>query len=232
MGTPIEAFVLASLLMGLGIGADVAIATLTQAKQLSSRRSVFTWIAGVTLTHTMFPMLGYLAAYFSVQQVPVLTPIVGIIAFIFVGYYLLSEYRSNSEHAPSIDPKLLSAALIITVSWDALWSGPAKSAQVIDWAQWMVWLSFVIVGLVVALLAVASLHLGRKAVLYAPTHFSHQFGLWLQYSVISYFAVLALLRYTFVWDTPWWAIWALCAIINALLLALRKVGQAGTPKCA
>ena len=42
-------FVTASLLMGIGIGSDVAIATFARANQLATLRTAVIWIIGVSL---------------------------------------------------------------------------------------------------------------------------------------------------------------------------------------
>ena len=60
MDWPLFDFVSACLIMGLGIGTDVAIATAMRVKQLQSTRTILFWVIGVSLTHTLFPMIGYL----------------------------------------------------------------------------------------------------------------------------------------------------------------------------
>jgi hypothetical protein len=44
---PLMDFVLASLIMGLGIGADVCVATMIRAKHLTTLKAVLFWIVGV-----------------------------------------------------------------------------------------------------------------------------------------------------------------------------------------
>ena len=51
-------FLIACLLMGLGIGVDVAIATALRARSLRQQNMTLPWIGGVSLTHTVFPMVG------------------------------------------------------------------------------------------------------------------------------------------------------------------------------
>ena len=94
------------------------------------------------------------------------TPLVGVVAFAFIAHFLwqeLKEMTNEGESNHHDDRQLLvSLGLILAVSWDALWSGPAKSAQVIGWPELLVWVSFLVVGMMVALCAVASLYLSKR----------------------------------------------------------------------
>jgi len=195
--------------MGLGIGIDVAIATFMQAPVLSNKKSIMVWVVGVSITHTVFPMFGYLLTYFSVQTLPVVTPLIGLLAFSLVSIFLIDELKSLMQAQETSHSPYISLALILAVSWDALWSGPAKSAQVVGWSDWMIWLSFILVGAVVTLFCLSSLYLAKK--LCALSHFSSgsfsvkflDVSRWVQYSVINYFGMLALLRYTFDSHVHW-----------------------------
>ncbi|MDU0354805.1 hypothetical protein RS130_13530 [Paraglaciecola aquimarina] len=220
-------FVLASLLMGLGIGADVAIATFARASQLSSLRMAAIWIVGVSFTHTVFPMLGYLVTYFSIQLQPNIEPIIGLVAFSFIFIYLkgeLADFTDNNQDDSADRQILVTLGLILAVSWDALWSGPAKSAQVIGWPELLIWTSFIVVGVLVSALAMISLrvaHSMKDSMKMSPT--MHWISHWLQYTVIGYFGLLALVRYTL--DVPlyWWQV----VLISALGIGLymSQVGQ-------
>jgi hypothetical protein len=216
-------FVLASLLMGLGIGVDVAIATAARAKQLSTIRLALIWIVGVSFTHTVFPMLGYLLTYFSIQLQPAIEPVIGLIAFICIFYYLKNELLALYHPTNKGEDRqlLVTFGLILAVSWDALWSGPAKSAQVIGWPEAMVWGSFLLVGLLVSLLAICSLSLGLKAHKSLTEYpVVSWLSLWVQYSVIGYFGFLALLRYSLSINIFWWQILVLSSVLIASIMGL------------
>lgn len=223
MTYPLFDFMLASLLMGLGIGADVAVATLARANQLRNINIALTWVIGVSLTHTLFPMLGYLLTYFSIQIQPAVTPLVGVIAFVCIFVYLKGEFNELSEPKSATDDgqMLVTLGLILAVSWDALWSGPAKSAQVIGWPELLVWLSFIVVGVLVSILAISSLRFGlRIKSSLDKSRLSQWFGYWLQYSIISYFGLLALIRYTFQLPMLWWQILMASMLLVALVLVM------------
>lgn len=191
----ISIFFFASTIMALGIGLDAAIATLVHSDKLSKPSKLY-WVAGVSLTHTLFPMLGYCLAYFSIQWFPFITPIVGIIAFVFVFHFLYTELMQNNEDS-TVRYSWISFAIILAVSWDALWSGPAKSAQVVGWSDWMIWLSFLWVGFIVSLLCVLSCILSHRLQPFIQNFPVVQACLiWTQYTVIGYFGLLAFSRYT------------------------------------
>ena len=216
--------ILACFIMGCGIGADVAIATFVRAHQLARQKQTFYWVAGVTVTHTLFPMVGYLLAYFSIQSLPLLTPIVGILAFLFIMYFLWQElayYVKADEEDHNDRQSMVTFALILAVSWDALWSGPAKSAQVVNWPHELVWGSFIVVGAFVALCAYAGLVLAKRFN-QASTEFSIFIivGLWVQYSVIAYFGLLALLRYTLSLTINGWQVFSISSAIVAIVMML------------
>ena len=214
--------IIACVIMGCGIGADVAIATFVRAQQLAKQNQTGHWIIGVTLTHTVFPMCGYLLAYFSIQSIPLLTPIIGVLAFSFIAYFLLQElngYLRADDAEQSEGQSLVTFALILAVSWDALWSGPAKSAQVMSWPNEWVFLSFLLVGCIVALCAFIGLFFAKK---FNPknSRFSTfiALGLWIQYSVIAYFGFLALIRYTLSIMISGWQIFMLSFVITAIVM--------------
>jgi len=227
-------FILPCLMMGLGIGADVAIATVLHSQQLSSFKAASFWIAGVTITHTLFPMAGYLLTYFSIQSLPLLTPLIGLLAFAFIAYFLWQELSGLASATNSSNTSgrqlIISCTLILAISWDALWSGPAKSAQVVGWPEAWVWLSFLLVGLVVASCALLALFIAKYLLTCARvTKSSMKLGLWLQYSVLSYFGLLALLRYTFSVQVEGWQVFMVTATMTALAMEYYSLKEHKAP---
>lgn len=215
-----DSFLIACLVMGLGIGIDVAIATGLRSSVLQQQRSATLWIVGVTATHTFFPMLGYLLTYFSIQTLPALTPVVGLLAAALIARFLWLELLcSETSESDSGSQLLVSVGIILAVSWDALWSGPAKSAQVVGWSELLVWLSFLLVGGVVMAFAVLAYQMG---LLVCRARFSGSWMMpllqWLQYSVIGYFGLLALVRYTLNIDVSAAFVFVVAALLVAALM--------------
>ena len=216
-------FLVASVVMGFSIGVDAAVVTALKAKALSNANRAGSWILGVSLTHTLFPMAGYLLTYFGLQLFPSLTPLMGVIAFALIAHFVWTELKaatqSHSHHHAS-HYELVSMGLILAVSWDALWSGPAKSSQALHWPELAIWLSFIIVGLVVCALAMLALTVARYVVSEADSK-RHQrifvMAQWLQLSTISYFGWLALSRYTFTLNVAWTDILVFSMVSTAVI---------------
>lgn len=216
----LEHFLTACLLMGAGIGIDVAIATALRTQALRQQKLVWLWIVGVTLTHTLFPMVGYLLAYFSIQSMPGLTPIIGLIAFALIAKFLWDELMSVPD-AEDNNQLLVTLGIILAVSWDALWSGPAKSAQVLGWSELLVWLSFLLVGIVVMGFAILSYRMASLLCrLSQDSSWTLYLMQWLQYSVISYFGMLALVRYTFSLEVHAVAVFVMASLVTVLMMEL------------
>ncbi|MBY6185731.1 hypothetical protein KUV89_03630 [Marinobacter hydrocarbonoclasticus] len=213
-----ELFLLSCLAMGAGIGADVALASASTTGL--PRRARWLWLAGVTATHTLFPMAGYLLTFFSARAAPALLPWLGLLAAGLILHFYLDEVR-NTENAQE-NPGKLSWPLLLAISWDALWSGPAKSAQVLEWSPLWVWLSFLVVGAVVLGCALLGQQLGR----WLMSHPAYAGGCrYLQLTILGYFGLLALCRYTLHWPVPELFLFALSALITALARLPRPAPQ-------
>lgn len=195
----------ASILMGLAIGLDAAIATGINAPTINRSSKTLLWIGGITLTHTVFPMVGYLMSYYGLQEFPLVAPIIGVVAFSLIAHFLYDEItslRNYSEENRGNHQYLISLGLILAVSWDALWSGPAKSAQVIEWPPLAIWASFLVVGATVATLSTVSFIFSSRLTAGLQKNKESQADQrdalqWLQLSCVGYFGWLALARYTF-----------------------------------
>lgn len=204
MGPFIFEFISASLLMGLAIGIDAALATAVKASSFNSYRQAVFWLLGISLTHTLFPMVGYLSSHYGVKFYPMLSPVIGLLAFLLIAHFLWQELNNAKEIDNQHDKGfLISLGLILAVSWDALWSGPAKSAQVIDWPITAIWGSFFIVGLTVSLLSCSAFFIAKHFIESDPVNpYAFKIAQWVQLSAISYFGLLALCRYTLTWPVP------------------------------
>ncbi|MFY8352208.1 hypothetical protein AAEU29_16830 [Pseudoalteromonas sp. SSM20] len=213
-------YLLACLMMGAAIGMDVALVTALYSNKLTCAKTRFKWVSGVVGSHTLLPMCGYLLSFYGIKWLPWLTPLLGIVALGFIAVYLYDELFSSDDSNPLL--ATISWSLIIAVSWDALWSGPAKSAQVVEWQSIFVWTSFIVVGAVVYLFTLAGLKVGDR--LASNEQHTPFVWLWLQYSAIGYFGLLALMRYTFSLNTPDWQIFLLSVlIVRGLLVKERPI---------
>ena len=206
----VETFLIPSILMGLGVAIDVALATLAKFQDYSL--SWKNWTFPVTLTHTFFPAFGYFLFWSLDEALPALHALLGITGFILVAAFVYEVLCESVGTKPKfgisawIGEKIGLAegdartfVAVLAVSWDALWSGPAKAAQAAagDWSGFEVVLSFIIAGVVVALIAEAALTLTRylRKQNFENSHALGNYivlGKYFELSVIGGFGVLAL----------------------------------------
>jgi hypothetical protein len=203
-------FLIPSMLMGLGVAIDVFIATVVKFKDESL--SWKSWTLPVTITHIAFPAIGYFLFYNLATTFPYAQTILGIIGFVLVALFVyevvceatgftpvfgISETIGSIFNFGESEAKLFLA--VLAVSWDALWSGPAKAAQATagNWNDYQVVLSFAIAGIVVALMAELALTISKRL---RRKHFSNPYtlarnniiGKYFELSVIGGFGVLSL----------------------------------------
>ena len=156
-----------SVLMGLGIAIDVAIATVSRFRDRSM--SFGNWTLPVAIAHILLPAIGYYGWWFLGQQFHGLALILGLVAFAMITVFIYEAICEWIDVEPlvSLEPitdwsfKHLGSeskgriVMVLAVSMDALWSGPAKAAQAASgqWTPLEVFISFFIAGGVVALVA-------------------------------------------------------------------------------
>jgi hypothetical protein len=222
-------YLLACVVMGLGIGFDVVLATISRLKYIEDakredvqgknafarvfswlklffRSKGMVWVRRITTTHIGFPMIGYYVFIGLFRSTPGLRKTLGVMACLLVTYFLVGQVKKwLSDKEEKIEDEWNSWAAVLPVSWDALFSGPAKSAQAINWSEFKVALSFFISGLVVTGLACGALivALGIRKIATALLGTSlrkmtwwHLAMMYVEFTVLCYFGVLALFRYT------------------------------------
>jgi hypothetical protein len=162
-----SSFVFPSILMGLGIAIDVAIATISRFRDRSM--SFSNWTFPVAIAHILLPAIGYYGWWFLGRQFNGLALILGLLAFGMIAVFVYEAVCEwiDAEPLISLEPitdwsfKHLGSeqkgriVMVLAVSMDALWSGPAKAAQAASghWTPFEVFISFFIAGAVVALVA-------------------------------------------------------------------------------
>jgi hypothetical protein len=197
--------------MGFGIAVDVVIATVSKFRDGSL--SLKSWTVPITVTHIMFPAVGYYLFWGLGEAVPALHFLLGLTGFVLVALFIyevvceavgiepafgISGWIAEVFGLAEDDSRRFIA--ILAVSWDALWSGPAKAAQAeaANWTTNEVFWSFFVAGLTVAVFAQAAL-IGafwlRKIRFHDPVKMARFtfFGKYFELSVIGGFGVLSLL---------------------------------------
>lgn len=200
-----------SNLMGVGIAIDVMLATV--AKFRDDDLTFKNWTLPIMATHIGFPALGYYGFWGMSQAWPWLHPVLGVIGAVFVLLFIYEVAGEWIGYEPVFgisgwfggvfgfeegDARRFVA--IMAVSWDALWSGPAKSEAIgPNWTTSDIGWSFVLAGLVVAFAAQLSL---KVALRMRKKGFSNVekmtiwsiAGKYLETSVIGGFGVLSLFQ--------------------------------------
>lgn len=203
-------FWLPCILMGTGIAIDVLIVTLSKFR--NTTLSLKTWTLPITFTHLCFPAIGYYLFWGLSEMFPSLRLSIGLTGFLLVSlvvyeiiweaigltpWFSISSFTSQVFGITEDDSR--HAMAIMAVSWDALWSGPAISAQAITegWTAAEVFLSFFIAGLVVTLIAQGALGIALhlRTIRFHNEAKLARFDIWGKYfelSVISGFGTLSL----------------------------------------
>jgi len=156
-------FTLSCLLMGAGIAVDVALMTVSKFRDTSL--SFRNWTLPITATHIVFPLVGYFLFWRIAEAFPETELWLGVAGFTLVALLIYEVLSEAADHQPffSITDYIAGIfglrkdnskrlVVILAVSWDALLSGPAISAQALadDWSTNEVLISFLFVGVVVA----------------------------------------------------------------------------------
>ncbi|MEL7128090.1 MAG: hypothetical protein AAGK23_00945 [Pseudomonadota bacterium] len=241
-----------SVLMGTGIAIDVILATIVQFND--ERLSFRNWTLPVTITHIVFPALGYYSFYIGGSAGAVMLSLFGLAGGLFLALFL---YELTCEWL-DIEPKFGIAAwslrqvekvlgisadrveekhrrrellspqerivLILAVSWDALFSGPAKSAQAESgqWSDSQVVYSFIIAGLVVTIASQLAMFLRKFVAPGADTEEKKWvervvLGRYLEVLIIGAFGIMSL------WNAGH-QIWGLASLWPSLVLSAYAWG--------
>lgn len=211
-------FFTASILMGLGIAIDVAIATVSRFRDGSM--SFANWTLPVAVAHILLPAIGYYGWWLLGQQFHGLALVLGLLAFGMIAVFVYGAICEWIDVEPriSLDPitdwsfKHLGLEsrgrliMVLAVSMDALWSGPAKAAQATSgqWAPFEVFISFFIAGAVVALVAELALLIAfsLRRVSFTNTYRLALFlvgGKYLEVTILFAFGLLSLWNAFAVW---------------------------------
>jgi len=229
-----------SILMGVGIAIDVAIATFSKFRDRGM--SYKNWTLPIMGTHIAFPAVGYYLFWGLRREFEILSPILGAIGFLFVLAFVyevvsetvgkepifgISAWIGKTIGLQEDDSRRFVA--ILAVSWDALWSGPAKAAQAVagNWETNEVILSFPVAGITVALVAQAALigaRFLRKKKFKSAGEMANWFhwGKYAELSVIGGFGILSLVESVTHRGNLYWSIAAAAFLLIFVWAVFRK----------
>ena len=219
-----------SVMSGLGIAIDVAVATLAMYRQLDTPQKQTMWTAGVGLSHILLPVLsgtataGLETASDHTNYGDILNRGLSAGGFGLIMKFLYDEINGpDDEDEENTEESILNAkdiskylAAIWAVSVDAAVSGPAKYKQASnqDWSLDKTLKSAAIGGLTVSLVAFSALQLANKLrEKYANNSNVEDFLekhdetiLGIEAFILNYFGADALLNGTFKTDTGFWGV--------------------------
>lgn len=143
------------------IAIDACILVLLKFRGLSTRAVALQWAGAVGLTHVMFPMVGFIGGWYVIQHYRLAVGVYSLGATL-LGILLCLVLREAIDPHPDVAnvstgsaaacTKILAFWIpVINVSLDALLSGPGKTVLLERYPTALAWLSFLIVGLLVAL---------------------------------------------------------------------------------
>ena len=223
-------FYTVSVMSGLGIAIDVAVATLAMYRQLDSVKKQTMWTAGVGLSHILLPVLsgtataGLEGASNKTNYAELLNRGLSAGGFGLIMKFLYDEINEDEDdEEENTEESILNAkdiskylAAIWAVSVDAAVSGPAKYKQASNqnWSLDKTMKSAAIGGLTVSLVAFSALKLANKlrekftdntnVEDFLEKHDETILGI--EAFILNYFGVDALLNGTFKTDTGFWGV--------------------------
>lgn len=243
-----------SVMQGLGIAVDVAVATLAMYRKLGSSRSKHAWIFGVGATHILFPILSGTAT--AGTEIGAEKIGAGEIAqrtlsgagFLILSKFLYGEMKGGQgdediDVIGALDQSTLKyLAALWSVSVDALISGPVKweQARTSHWNNNDIFTSIVIGGLTVSLVAAAALKgaemLHSRYGNDGSADVDNRLKRWdqpllgVEALALNYFGINAVVNGTFKADLNFGSIAALDTAFTAAMYALAKRSGDGAEK--
>lgn len=222
--------------IGLGIAADAMLATVARARSLNTMGDALRWGGAIGLTHWLFPMVGFLGAWYLVDHGLAASLVYGTGGAI-LGYYVIVILRARSSAAAEASESTQGDGsfwlAVWAVSIDALVTGPGKSVATAHWSTREVLWSFPFVGGVVFVMVLAAalpaLRLNqmiRRGRMLSASQVGVFFvaATWIEISVFIWFCVLSFLEASdlaVVRSAQWLSTSAIAGSIVLILLALR-----------
>lgn len=161
--TLIDWFEFASInfIAGAAIAIDASILVLVRFRDMTANSVAFKWAGAVGLTHTAFPMIGFVGGWLLIEfgdAAAIIYPIGAGLLTVLIIYILREstnwysgedETKESSKMGGTRATNVAFWAAVMAVSYDAFLSGPGKTVILERYPRELAWLSFLIVGLVV-----------------------------------------------------------------------------------
>lgn len=154
-------YILVNLSAAAAIAIDACILVLLKFRDLTTYSAAFQWAGAVGLTHVLFPMVGFMGGWLVIERYH-LAAVIYPVGASLIGLLIYLVLRESIDSHPEVEGLSTTAAAkmgritafwisVMYVSLDALLSGPGKTVFLDRYPKSLAWLSFLIVGLLVAL---------------------------------------------------------------------------------
>lgn len=213
------AYLVRCVIIGVGIGIDVAIITLSLASKLNNWDKRLLWCMRVSVWHTTLPMFGLLLFLSFALSGAGLNYSIGIAGALLLLYLYYSFFSSEQDEPEEITVREF--VLILSVSLDSFLVGPSLIANTENWSALQMCVSYLLSGLVVGLVASFFAFIGSiikpdkgKSIIKA--------GRFLEHLIISYFAWFAILVHGLGFELSRFFVLALVLVLTSILFGAFK----------
>ena len=150
-----------NFLAGAAIAIDASILVLVRFRDMTANSVALKWAGAIGLTHTAFPMVGFVGGWLLIEfghVAAIIYPTGAGLLIVLIVYILRESTKPYSREDETNDSSVMGStratnvafwAAVMAVSYDAFLSGPGKNVILERYPGELAWLSFLIVGLVV-----------------------------------------------------------------------------------
>ncbi len=216
-------YLIACAVMGVGLGLDVALVTLTLGSQLDNWEKRFLWSMRVAAWHTLFPLVGLTFCLLFANSGGGLNLSIGLAGAVLLFYLYYTFFTEKEEQIQlRVDKTLFREFILIaSVSLDSALIGPTLFATTTNWTEFQVCVSYVVAGLVVGLVGSFAALMGSMLSKEKHQRFL-DYGRLIEHVIIAYFGWSALLRYGAGIALPGYLLIFLVVLISLLLFKFKK----------
>jgi magnesium-transporting ATPase (P-type) len=133
-----------------GIAIDACLLVLLRFRHFSHLSDAAKWCLAVGATHVVFPLCGFVLSWRVIAFFPPLTGYVYLAGAALLTLLVILVMRDVIAESPSDESSRTFSLAVLAVSWDALLSGPGKVVLLARYPSALAWLSFLLVGVLVA----------------------------------------------------------------------------------
>jgi uncharacterized membrane protein YfcA len=149
-------FFLLNLSAAAAIAIDACVLVISKFRQFHNSLVAIKWASAVGFTHVVFPLFGFIGGWILIERYHVAPLVYSVGAFLLAFLVVFVVRESTKVHAEDEGRVRERAGFlafwipVLSVSLDALLAGPGKTVLLERYPKNLAWLSFVLVGGLVA----------------------------------------------------------------------------------